>query len=106
VKEQLVGRNRVPTRIVAGEVHQMLRQLTHKPALLRRRQGRIPEPVVEILIRGELSRSTAEGHDLAQDGGHATAGRDCSLQVCRDIDLWDAVQSVDEAGIGRDAGVH
>lgn len=41
-----------------------------------------------------------------QDGGHATAGRDCSLQVCRDIDLWDAVQSVEEAGIGRDAGVH
>jgi len=57
----------------------MLRQLTHKSALLRRRQSRIPEPVVEILIRGQLSGSPPEGHDLTHDGGHATAGGDCSL---------------------------
>jgi len=28
------------------------------------------------------------------------------VQVCRDIDLWDAVQSVEEAGIGHASGVH
>src|SRR6516164_5779169 len=61
----------------------MLRLFAHEPALLRRAQGRIPEPVVEILVRGQLPWSAPEGDDFTQDGGHPPASRDCSLQISR-----------------------
>src|SRR6516164_8965641 len=84
----------------------MLRLFAHEPALLRRAQGRIPEPVVEILVRGQLPWSAPEGDDFTQDGGHPPTSRDCSLQISRDVDVWDAVQRFEEAGIGRDARAH
>jgi len=84
----------------------MLRLLTHETTLLLRRQDWIPEPVVEMLSRGQLSGSKAEGYDLTQDGGHAPAGRECSLQFCRDVDFRDAVQRAEQVGICRDVRAH
>jgi hypothetical protein len=80
-------------------VHLVLRLLARELALLRRAQGRIPEPVVEILVPGQLPCSAPEGDELTQDGRHPPARRDCSLQISRDVDVWDAVQRSEEAGI-------
>jgi hypothetical protein len=90
----------------AGEVHRVLRLLAHEPAFLRRAQGRIPEPVVEILVRSQLPCSAPEGDDFTQDRAHPPAGRDCRLQISRNVDLWDAFQRVEEAAIGRNVGAH
>lgn len=69
-------------------------------------KGPIPEAVVEILVRSQLPCSAPEGDDFTQDGGHLPAGRDSRLQISRNVDLWDAVQRVEEAGIGRNVGAH